>query len=152
MSSPPSDVARRPREVTLGAIQAIIGSAIVLIFVLSVAERLDSGVVQEALTQLQQERRFRSLNITVEELRDLMRYALMVLGVVSVTSLILGIYVLRRHRASRVVLTVLGAGVAVAGLLAGPAGWVVTGYVAVSVYLLWTKSARAWFASSPTPS
>jgi hypothetical protein len=146
MSSPPSDVAKRPREVTLGALQAIIGSAVVLVLVLSVAERLDSGVVQEALTQLQQERQFRSLNITVEELQDLMRYALMVLGVVSVTSLILGIYVLRRHRASRIVLTGLGAGVAVTGLLAGPPGWVITGYVAVSVYLLWTKSARAWFA------
>ena len=150
MSSPPSDAARRPREVTLGAIQAIIGSAVVLVFVLSVAERLDSGAVQEALTQLQQERQFRSLDITVEELRDLMRYALMAIGVVSVTSLILGIYVLRRHRASRVVLTVLGTGVAVVCLLGGPPGWVVTGYVAVSVYLLWTRSARAWFAGSPS--
>lgn len=148
MSSPSGDGSRRPREVTFGGIQAVIGSALALVGVFSLASQLDSDAVRDALTQISEDPRFASLDLTVDGARDLMRYSLMLMGVLSVTSLILGIYVLRRHRASRIVLTVMGVGVAVASLAAGPTGWLVTAYVAVSVYLLWTKPAREWFAAA----
>jgi hypothetical protein len=148
MSSPSPEASRRPREVTFGGIQAVVGSALALVGVFSLAQQLDSDAVRDALTQISEDPRFATLDLTVDGARDLMRYSLMAMGVLSVTSLILGIYVLRRHRTSRIVLTVMGVGVAVASLTAGPSGWLVTAYVAVSVYLLWTKPARKWFAGS----
>lgn len=148
MSAAAPDPARRPREVTFGGIQVVIGSAVALLGVVSLAEQLDSSAVREALTQLSNDPRFESLNLTLDDARALLRYALMALGVVSVTSLILGIFVLRRHRSSRIVLTALGCFVAVVSLTAGPTGWIVTAYVAGSLYLLWTKAARSWFAGS----
>lgn len=152
MSATAPDSAPRPREVTFGGMQAVIGSAVALVGVFSIAQQLDSAPVREALTQLSEEPRFASLDLTIEDVRSLMRYTLMGLGVLSVTSLILGIFVLRRHRSSRIVLTVLGGCVALASLPAGPSGWVVTAYVAVSLYLLWTKAARDWFAGATWPS
>jgi hypothetical protein len=148
MSAAAPTPAARPREVTVGGMQAVIGSAVALLMVFSFAQQLDSAPVREALTKLSEEPRAASLNLTVEGVRSLLRYTLMGLGVLSVTSLILGIFVLRRHRSSRIVLTVLGGCVAVACLLGGPTGWIVAAYVAVSLYLLWTKAARAWFAGS----
>lgn len=148
MSAAAPTPAARPREVTVGGMQAVIGSAVALLIVFSVAQQLDSAPVREALTKFSEKPRPASLDLTIEGVRSVMRYTLMGLGVLSVTSLILGIFVLRRHRSSRIVLTVLGGFVAVAALLAGPSGWLVTAYVAVSLYLLWTKAARAWFAGS----
>ncbi|MBA2715532.1 MAG: hypothetical protein H0U51_00430 [Propionibacteriales bacterium] len=148
MSAAAPTPAARPREVTVGGMQAVIGSAVALLMVFSVAQQLDSPTMQDALAQFGDDPRAASLNLTAEGVRSLMRYTLMALGVLSVTSLILGIFVLRRHRSSRIVLTVLGGFVAVASLPAGPSGWLVTAYVAVSLYLLWTKAARAWFAGS----
>jgi len=148
MSAAAPTPAARPREVTVGGMQAVIGSAVALLMVFSVAQQLDSPTMQDALAQFSDDPRAASLNLTAEGVRSLVRYTLMGLGVLSVTSLILGIFVLRRHRSSRIVLTVLGGFVAVTSILAGPSGWLVTAYVVVSLYLLWTKAARAWFAGS----
>ena len=151
MSAAAPAPAARPREVTIGGMQAVIGSAVALLMIFSIAEQLDSAPVRDALTQLSDDPRVASLNLTVEGVRSLLRYTLMGLGVMSVTSLIMGIFVLRRHRSSRIVLTVLGGLVVLGSLSGGPAGWIVAAYVAVSLYLLWTKAARAWFAGSTWP-
>lgn len=155
MSVDSASPGRRPREVTFGGMQAIIGSAVALLGVISIAEQLDSATVRDALAELSDDPRFASFDLTVEGIRSLMRYTLMALGVMSVTSLIMGIFVLRRHRASRIVLTVLGSFVALGSLAGGPTGWIVAAYVGVSLYLLWTKPARAWFNpanhSQPVP-
>jgi hypothetical protein len=72
-----------------------------------------------------------------------------VMGVLSVSSAVLGVFVLRRHRSARVALTVLGCLVALLTLFAGPTGWIVTLYIAASVAMLWSKPARAWFSNPP---
>ena len=151
MSGASPKSAPRPREVTFGGMQAIIGSTVALLAVISVAEQLDGSAVRDALAQLHEDPRLASLDLTVENIRSLLRYTLMALGVMSVTSLIMGIFVLRRHRSSRIVLTVLGTVVVLGSLAGGPTGWIVAAYVAVSVYMLWTKPARAWFAGTPWP-
>ena len=92
-----------------------------------------------------QQEQVSALNLTVESARDLLRYSIMVLSVLSAASLVLAIFVLRRHRAARIGLTVVGALVGVALLVAGPVGWVGTLYIAVSIFLLWTRPARVWF-------
>lgn len=146
---------RRPWEVTVGATQAVIGSAVMVLAALTIAEQLDSSQMRSTLAQIVGDPRFAALSLTLDEARSLVKYLLMGIGVLSVTSLVLGVFVLLRHRASRISLTALGGAVAVLALFAGTGGWVVAVYVGVSVGLLWTRPARAWFAASsagPPPS
>jgi FtsH-binding integral membrane protein len=102
----------------------------------------------EALQQALDDPRAAGLGITVETARTIAKYTIMVMGVLSVASLVLGVFVLRRHRPARVALTILGLLVALATLLAGPPGWAVSVYVAASVVMLWSKPARVWFSDS----
>jgi hypothetical protein len=87
---------------------------------------------------------------SLETAQTVVRYAIMVGAVMSSTALVLAIYVLRRHRPSRLALTILGSFVAVWPLFAGPVGWILTLYIAVAVGLLWSRPARTWFARPPT--
>lgn len=146
MSSPGRAAGSRPWEVTVSGLLAVIGSTMVVFTVLTLAEQLDSATMRDTLTQLTTDPRFASLNLTLDDARSLIRYMLMAMGVLSVTSLVLGVYVLRRHQPSRIALTFLGGMVAVVSVFAGLPGWVLTVYVGVSIGLLWTRTARAWFS------
>ncbi|MBA2523846.1 MAG: hypothetical protein H0V25_11040 [Solirubrobacterales bacterium] len=126
----------------------VLGSAVFLLAVVTLSEALDGSTMQDTLTQLTTDPRFASLNLTLDGARSLVRYTLMVVGVLSATSLVLGVFVLRRHEPSRIALTALGSGVAVISLLAGPPGWALVVYVAAGVGLLWTSAAREWFTSA----
>lgn len=139
----------RPWEVTVSGLLAVMGSAMIVFTVLTLAEQLDSATMRDTLTQLTTDPRFANLNLTLDDARSLVRYMLMAMGVLSVTSLVLGVYVLRRHQPSRIALTVLGGLVAVVSLFAGLPGWLLAVYVGVSVGLLWTRTAREWFSPQP---
>jgi hypothetical protein len=141
--------------VTLAGMQAVAGSVIALATLISTAQQLNGAQMTETLTKIVQQEQVRALNLTVESARDLLRYSIMVLSVLSAASLVLGIFVLRRHRAARVGLTVVGVLVGILLLVAGPVGWVGTLYIGVSIFLLWSRPARVWFgdgvASSDGP-
>jgi hypothetical protein len=149
VTAAPAGGVSRPREVTLGGAQAIIGGAVMTVLLIGVAQQLYSSEMHDALAKAIADPRARKLGLTIDDARTLAKYAIMVMGVVSVSSVVLGIFVLRRHRPSRIALTVLGALVVLVTAFAGPTGWVVTLYVAVSVAMLWSRRARAWFARSP---
>jgi len=55
--------------------------------------------------------------------------------------------VLRRHRTARIALTVVGGIAAAVSLFGGLSGVLVALYIVVSLALLWSKEARAWFAN-----
>lgn len=135
----------RPREVTIAGVQTIVGSAMVLLLLVSLETQLNTSSMQEEFEKLLDDPRMDPLGLTVDRLRTLVHYSFMVMGVMAVTSLVLGVYVLKRHGPSRVVLTVLAGLVALFSLFGGPGGWLLAAYVGVCVLLLWTKSARAWF-------
>jgi hypothetical protein len=135
----------RPREVTISALLTIVASAVMILAAVTLAEQLDSSTMRDTLTRIITDPRFASLDLSLDEARSLVKYTLMAMGGLSVTSLVLGAFVLRRHQPSRIALTALGAVVAVLSLFAGLPGWVLAVYVGVSVGLLWTRSARAWF-------
>ena len=135
----------RPREVTFAGVQTIVGSAMVLLLLVSLETQLNSSAMQEEFEKLLDDPRMDPLGLTVDKLRTLVHYSFMVMGVVAVTSLVLGVYVLKRHGPSRVVLTVLAVVVAAFSLFGGPGGWLLAGYVGFCSGLLWTKPARAWF-------
>lgn len=142
----------RPREVTFGGTQAVVGGALALVLVIGAAQQLYSHKMEDMLKQLVTDPHATQLGLTLADARTLTKVALMVMGVMGVTSSILGIYVLRRHRSSRLVLTVLGGLVAALTLFAGPTGWVVTLYIGGSLLMLWSKAARAWFSDAPPTS
>ncbi len=125
--------------------QAVAGSVLALVMLISAAQQLNGEQMTNTLRDIVQQEQVSALNLTVESARDLLRYSIMVLSVLSAASLVLAIFVLRRHRAARIGLTVVGALVGVALLVAGPVGWIGTLYIAVSIFLLWTRPARVWF-------
>jgi hypothetical protein len=147
MSTPGRPGPARPWQVTVGALQAVTGSAVVVLGVVTLAQQLDSPTMRDTLTQLTEDPRFATLNLTLDGARSLFRYTLMAVGGLSVTALVLGVFVLRRHQRSRTALTVLGAVVGFLALFAGPPGWLVTVYIAASLLLLWSRPARTWFTS-----
>ncbi len=135
----------RPREVTVGGLAAVVGSAMALVLLVSTANQLHSSRVTEALTTVVKSEQAATLGLTLEGARELLRYTIMGLAVLSVASLVLGFYVLRRHRSARVVLSVIGGGVGTLALFAGPVAWLVSLYIGVSIFLIWSRPARAWF-------
>jgi hypothetical protein len=141
---------RRPREVTLGGMQAVAGSVMALVLLVSTAQQLNGTDMTRTLTDIVRNERVSALDITVEGARTMLRYTIMVLSVLSAASLVLGVFVLRRHRSARVALTVIGGVVGVVALFAGPVGWAATLYIGVSVFLLWSRPARAWFSDGTT--
>lgn len=142
----------RPRQVTLGGMQAVAGSVLALVLLMSTAQQLNGAKMTDALTQVVTTEQVAALDLTVENARTLLRYTIMGLSVLSAASLVLGIYVLRRHSASRIGLTVIGAVVGVIALLGGPVGWAATLYIGVSIFLIWSRPARAWFSQTTLPS
>ncbi len=150
-SQPSVSPGPRPREVTWGALQAIGGSVVALVLLISAAQQLNGREISEVLDKAIESEGAASLGLTIETARTLMRYTIMVLAVLSVTSLVLGVYVMRRHRQSRAALTILGGLMAALSIIAGPPGWAVTAYIAVSILLLWTKAARVWFTDDVRP-
>jgi hypothetical membrane protein len=133
----------------VGGAQAVVGGVIATILLIGAAQQLYSSEMHDALAKAVADPRAKQLGLSVSDARTLARYAIMVMGVLSVSSVILGIFVLRRHRPARAVLTVLGIIVALVTVFAGPTGWLVTLYVAASVAMLWSKPARVWFARPP---
>jgi hypothetical protein len=147
-SSPDGNARRgRPREVTLGGMQAVFGSVLALVVLVSAAQQLNGSEMTDALSDIVKSEQAATLGLTLEGARRLLRYAIMVMAVLSVASLVLGFYVLRRHGPSRVALTVIGAVVGVVSLAAGPLGWIATVYIGISIFLIWSRPARAWFAA-----
>jgi hypothetical protein len=149
VTSAPAGAAQRPREVTFGGTQAVVGGVVATILLVGAAQQLYSAEMHDALSKLVADPRAKRLGLSLSDARTLARYLIMVMGVVSVSSAILGIFVLRRHRPARTVLSVLGLVVAIITVFAGPTGWIVTLYIAVSVAMLWSRPARAWFARPP---
>ncbi len=135
----------RPREVTVGGLAAVVGSAMALVLLISTANQLNSSQVTDTLREVIKSEQAATLGLTLEGAREVLRYTIMALAVLSVSSLVLGFYVLRRHRSARVVLTVIGGLVGVLALLAGPVAWLVSLYIGVSILLMWSRPARAWF-------
>lgn len=140
----------RPREVTVAGVQIVVGSALVIILAFNGMAQLQSTQMREILTELLASEQAATLNLTVESARELVKYTLLVSGGFAAVALVLGIFVMRRDRASRLVLTIMGGLIVVVTVLGGPAAWVIAAYALISVLLLWTKAARAWFSPAQT--
>lgn len=139
----------RPRQVTLAACFAVVGSALLVLSVFDTMNKLHSVEMRDRITEALASGANSGLGITVTEVLSLMRIGLLVTGAAGAASVVLGVYVFQRHRAARVVLTIL----AVPVVLSTPFwGGFYSAFVAAAVAMLWTKPSRDWFAGrAPAP-
>jgi len=137
----------RPRQVTFGATLAVTGGLVLLFALVDLMIRLESIEVTQALTDGLRSLRL-SGDVSVEQARDVLRYSIMIFAVLSAAAVVFGIFTLKRDRTARVGLTAVIGTIGVVALFGGPATWLITVYIAVSVALLWSRSAREWFAGT----
>jgi hypothetical protein len=133
----------RPRQVTVGGSVVAVASALLVVTVFDSMTNLRSIDTRTALTRALTTGSGRDLGISVDDALTLIRAALFVAGAGAAVTAVLGIFVLQRHTAARVVLTVAAVPVVVtAPFSGGLLGAVIGGATA----LLWTRPARDWFA------
>jgi hypothetical protein len=88
----------------------------------------------------------KDLGITLDQALDAMRAALSLTAVCAAIALVLGIFVLQRHRGARVALSI----VAVPLLVTAPlVGGFLGAFVAVAALMLWNGPAGDWYAGRP---
>jgi hypothetical protein len=144
-----SELTSRPRQVSIAGLMAVVGAMVGLGSAFSAITQLDSGPVRDEVDRLLAQQRFSSIDVNTA--LTWMRIGITVSAVLCVVALVLGIFVLRGHRGSRIGLTAVGAVTAALVLLAGIPGVFASAYIAVGVGLLWTRAARSWFAPPPRP-
>jgi hypothetical protein len=135
----------RPQEVTIGGLLAVSGSVVAIVSLVLSMNNLYSVEMTDVLRDVMEGPGLGPMSLTIDDMRTIAKVIIMVLAVMSVTSAVLGVYVLRRDRVARIVLTCLGSLVAVLALFSGIAGWILTFYISMSIGLLWSKPARQWF-------
>jgi hypothetical protein len=150
-SATPDSPTQRPREVFIAGTLTVAASSAVLFVLVMAMTQLNSAEMRRSLQDFVDANRDRPFTVSIDTARDIFRYTIMAFSVMSGTALVLGIYVLKRHRGARIALTGLGLVSAVWPLFMGPLGWLITLNIAVTLGLLWTRPARAWFDQLDRP-
>lgn len=143
----------RPRQVTVGGWVVAVASALLVVTVFDAMTHLHSVDTRDALRDALSSGSAKGLGLSVDEAISVIRWALLVAGAAAATTAVLGVFVLQRHTAARVVLSVAAVPIAVSAVIGGggrsgsAAGVFLLGIVvAGATALLWTEPARAWFA------
>lgn len=136
----------RPRQVTVGGWLVAIASAMLVASVFDAMARLHSVDTRDALVRVLTTGSAKDLGISVTDALGVVRAALFVAGASAAVTAILGVFVLQRHVAARVVLTIAAVPVVLTAPFSG-------GFLALAVgagtVLLWSRPARDWFAGRP---
>lgn len=136
----------RPRQVTIGGWLVAIASAMLIVTVFDTMARLHSVDTRDELTRVLTTGSTRDLGISVADALGVFRAALFVAGAAAAVTGVLGIFVLQRHTAARIVLTIAAVPVVLTAPFSG-------GFLAILVgggtALLWSRPARDWFAGRP---
>lgn len=133
----------RPSQVTIGGWVVAVASAMLVVGVFDTMGDLYSVDTRDDLTRALSTGSAKDLGLSVDDALVATRIALLVAGGAAAMTTILGGFVLRRHAASRVALTVA----AVPVVLTSPfSGGILGLLVGSATALLWTRPARDWFA------
>ena len=132
----------RPSQVTMAGWTVIVGSVLVVVTVFDQVSSLHTVEVREAFQQALSEPMARNLGVTVDQVLVTVRVLSSIVAACAAATAILGWHVLRRHKPSRLALTVLAVPLFVCGIISG--GFF-TAFVAAGAMMLWSKPARAWF-------
>lgn len=136
----------RPSQVTLAGWVAVSASIFLIIALFESVSGLQTLEVREGVEEFLAEPPGSGLGLDVSGALRVMRIAMLVAGACAAATAVLGVFVLRRDRTARVVLSVLAAVLFVTAPLAG--GFLAM-MVAVAAVLLWSRPANDWFAGRP---
>ena len=136
----------RPRQLALAAGVVIAGAGFLVLAVFDSLSTLNSLDVRDQMRTLVGSTTGRSLGMDVDQVIATLRVILSVTAVCAAIALVLGIFVLQRHRGARVGLSV----VAVPLLLTSPVvGGFLGALVAAATVTLWTGPSRDWYDGKP---
>jgi hypothetical protein len=145
-----TETAPRPRQVTLASLIAGLGALLVLAYIFAVMADWPPPIREEVEDALDNAP-FGSSGISVDAVLDMARILLMVIAAGCVAAVVLALYTVRRHRPSRIGLTVLASAWALLSLTLGLAGLLLAAIAVGCVVLLWSAEARTWFATETQP-
>ncbi|MGZ4503497.1 MAG: hypothetical protein ACXVW3_06370 [Nocardioidaceae bacterium] len=139
----------RPVQVTAAGAAAIAGSVLLVVALFEAMGQVRSSETRDAVQEFLTGAGGSGLGLSAGGLLALLRAAVLFNGAVAAASAVLGVFVLLRHNAARILLTVA----AVLMLFTAPlAGGVLPFVVAFAASTLWSRPARDWFAGrQPTP-
>ncbi|ANH37382.1 hypothetical protein I601_0939 [Nocardioides dokdonensis FR1436] len=138
----------RPRQVTVAAWLIILGSVFVVVSAFDQVASTGSLETRERVESLLADPPADGLGLSVNGVIEMLRVLAMIAAAAATAAAILGIQVLQRSRASRVLLSVLAVPLFVTGAFTG--GFM-GALVAAAIVMLWLQPARAWFAGKPLP-
>jgi hypothetical protein len=134
----------RPPQVSLASGIVMFSSVVVLLTAWERVTSLRSLETQEAIRDVLAEAPFTSLGLTVSSTTELLRVSCMVAAACACATAILGWYVRKPDRSSRLALTLFAVVVFLTGI---PAGGLAGSFVAAGAAMLWMHPAREWFAT-----
>ncbi|MBD3916895.1 hypothetical protein [Nocardioides hwasunensis] len=149
MSTP---TAQRPPQVTLASAIVIFASVMVLLTAWGRVSTLGSLETQQGIRDFLGEAPFADLGLTVPGATQILRITCMVAAASACATAILGWYVRKPDRSSRLALTIFAVPVFVTGFASGG---LAGSFVAAGAAMLWMNPGREWFATGkwtpPTP-
>lgn len=134
----------RPPQVSLASGIVMFSSVVVLLTAWERVTSLRSLETQEAIRDVLAGAPFSSLGLTVSSTTELLRISCMVAAASACATAILGWYVRKPDRSSRLALTLFAVVVFLTGI---PAGGLAGSFVAAGAAMLWMQPAREWFAT-----
>ncbi|MGA8994479.1 MAG: hypothetical protein WB441_09250, partial [Nocardioidaceae bacterium] len=148
MSGPSSDkgAAGRPRRVTVGAGLALTGCVLLIFSMLDSMARVRSVDTREGVTDFLSRPPGSGLGLEVDQVMTVLRLMVFVTGGLAAAGAVLAVYVLLRHRAARVALTVTAVLLVVSSMFGS---LLLPLMVAFGVMLVWSREGREWFGDRP---
>ena len=134
----------RPPQVSLASGIVMFSSVVVLLTAWERVTSLRTLETQEAIRDVLAGAPFSSLGLTVSSTTEVLRVSCMVAAACACATAILGWYVRKPDRSSRLALTLFAVAVFLTGI---PAGGLAGSFVAAGAAMLWMQPAREWFAT-----
>ncbi|CUR55261.1 conserved membrane hypothetical protein [metagenome] len=140
----------RPSQVTMAGWMVIVGSVVVVLTAFEQIGSFHTLEVREEVERFLRTSTGEGLGLSTESALTLLRLLAMVAAGCATAAAVLGWHVLRRHRPSRIALSIVAVPLFLSGIVAG--GFF-SSLVAASALLLWSRPARDWFdgVSRPRP-
>ena len=138
----------RPRQVTFAGWMIVIGSAVVVISAFDRVAGLRSIESQEAVEEFLSEPPGDGLGLSLGQALDALQVLSLVAAACATAAAILGFWVLRGSKQSRLALAVIAVPLLVTGLATGG---LMSSLVVAATVMLWIQPARNWFDGKPPP-
>ncbi|MDN5853453.1 MAG: hypothetical protein L0K86_11525 [Actinomycetia bacterium] len=135
----------RPQKVTMACLLAGIGSLIVLISTATMLADWAPSEVQSEVESMIEQPPLDTYNLGLDQVLEWMRLAMMAVAAGSVAAVILAIYAARRHKGSRIALTIVSATSSLLFVASGLAGLLPAAMAIACIVLLGSRDGNDWF-------